>query len=61
MARRIDHFKDCLSHESGEAVDCDCAQRDADAFDIEMDARVDRLRDDDAAYERRERDRDRAS
>ena len=61
-SRQIRCFADCLAQETGEPMDCDCAHRAAMAEDAELDNRVDRLRDAMAedAYERHERDRDRA-
>ena len=62
MNQEIRCYPDCPAKETGNPADCDCIERDARARDAEIDAAIDRARDRwaDAAYERRERDRDRA-
>ena len=39
------HLQDCEAQWTGDPTDCHCAERLADLYDLEMEARVDRLRD----------------
>lgn len=43
--KEIRHFADCRSLETDDPRECNCRELDEDAYDAEMEAQVDRLRD----------------